>query len=142
MKVNIKRIDESLPLPKYETAGAVAFDLVTREDVSIKSFEVALIPCNTIIKVPKGYMLLVVPRSSTPRKKGLLIPHGIGIVDQDYHGEEDEIKFQALNFTKKTITVSRGERLAQGVFVPITKVEFREVKEVGKKSRGGFGSTG
>ena len=142
MKVNIKRVDTELPLPKYETEGACAFDLVARVDTVIKSFEVGLIPCNVIVEVPKGYMFVVTPRSSTPRKKGLLIPHGIGIVDQDYCGPEDEVKFQVLNFTKEEVVVKRGERLAQGTFVPVEKVDFTEVEKMTSKTRGGFGSTG
>src|SRR6266571_104417 len=98
MKVKIKRIDKSLPLPEYKTEGSVCFDLLAREAVEIKPGAVVLIPCNIIIEVPEGYMFIVVPRSSTPKKKSLLIPHGIGIVDQDYSGPEDEVRFQVLNF--------------------------------------------
>lgn len=142
MKVKIKRIDSSLPLPSYATAGSVCFDLLARNDMEIGAKEVALIPSNIIIETPSGYMFIVVPRSSTPRKKGLLIPHGIGIVDQDYSGPEDEILFQVYNFTDKTVKVEKGERLAQGCFIPVEKVEFDEVERVSEKSRGGFGSTG
>jgi dUTP pyrophosphatase len=88
-------------------------------------------------------MFIVVPRSSTPKKKGLLIPHGIGIIDQDYCGPDDEVLFQVLNFTNKIIIVEKGERLAQGCFVPVARVNFNEVKKVtSDKSRGGLGSTG
>jgi dUTP pyrophosphatase len=142
MKVLIKRIDKDLPLPKYETAGAAAFDIMAREDMSIEAGQIGLIPGNVIVKVPDGYMLVLVPRSSTPRKKGLSIPHGIGIIDMDYHGPEDELKVQVLNFTKESVLVSRGERIAQAVFVKIDKFEFEEVEQIAEKSRGGFGSTG
>lgn len=142
MKINIKRIDNTLPLPEYQTAGSVAFDLIAREDVLIKPFEVKLIPCNIIVKVPKGYMLMLASRSSTPLKKGLLIANGIGVIDQDYHGPEDEIKFQVLNFTKEDVLVKRGERLVQATFVPVQKVTFKEISKISNKSRGGFGSTG
>ena len=142
MKVLIKRIDKDLPLPKYETAGAAAFDIMAREDMSIEAGQIGLIPGNVIVRVPDGYMLVLVPRSSTPRKKGLSIPHGIGIIDMDYHGPEDELKVQVLNFTKENVLVSRGERIAQAVFVKIDKFEFEEVEQIAEKSRGGFGSTG
>ncbi|MGL5831046.1 MAG: dUTP diphosphatase [Candidatus Altimarinota bacterium] len=142
MKVLIKRIDKELPIPKYETEGAAAFDIMSREDMSIEAGQIALIPGNVIVKVPDGYMLVLVPRSSTPRKKGLSIPHGIGIIDMDYHGPEDELKVQVLNFTKEAVLVSRGERIAQAVFVKIDRFEFEEVEQIAEKSRGGFGSTG
>jgi len=86
-------------------------------------------------------MLLVTLRSSTPRRKGLLVPHGVGIIDQDYCGEGDEIMLQVYNFLDEAVTVQRGERIAQGIFVPIMQVNWNEVDEVGK-GRGGFGSTG
>lgn len=142
MKVKIKRIDPSLPLPKYETNGSVGFDFLAREDTTIESHSIGLIPSNVIIEVPKGYMLVVALRSSTPKNKGLLTPHGIGIIDHDYCGSEDEIKIQVYNFLDKSVTIKRGERIAQGVFVRIDKFGFEEVSEMGNETRGGFGSTG
>jgi dUTP pyrophosphatase len=141
MKVAIKRIDVSLPLPVYETDGSVGFDLLTRAETLIKPREVGLIPTNVIVKVPKGYMLLVAARSSTPRKKGLLIPHGIGIIDHDYCGPNDEILVQVYNFTEKDVVIQRGEKIAQGVLVKIGKASWREKGTLKKTSRGGFGST-
>ena len=142
MKVQIKRIDKTLPLPKYETDGSVAVDLVSRTDVEIEPGKVGLVPTNIIITTPKDYMFVVVPRSSTPRKKGLLIPHGIGIIDQDFAGPQDEVCLQVLNFSDTTVHIERGERLGQGVFVKIAKVTWREINNVKTKTRGGFGSTG
>ncbi len=141
MKVAIKRIDVSLPLPVYETNGSVGFDLLTRAETLIKPREIGLIPTNVIVKVPKGYMLLVAARSSTPRKKGLLIPHGIGIIDHDYCGPNDEVLVQVYNFTEKDVVIQRGEKIAQGVLVKIGKASWREKGILKKTSRGGFGST-
>lgn len=142
MKVKIKRIDTTLELPEFKTKGSIGFDLVARENVTISAGEVKLIPLNVVIKTPAGYGLFLLPRSSTPMKKGLLIPNGVGVIDQDYSGNEDELKLQALNFTKQTVKVERGERIAQAVFVKIERPEFIEVKSMTDKSRGGFGSTG
>lgn len=141
MKVKIKRIDGSLPLPAYATDGSVAFDLFSRQDTKINPGEIALVPANVIIETPKGYALVLALRSSTPRKKGLLKPHGVGIIDQDYCGEGDELKIQVYNFTDKPVVVERGERIAQGMFVKIEKNEWEETDKMGK-TRGGFGSTG
>ena len=141
LEVTIKRIDISLPLPTYATAGSVAFDLLCREDTRIAPRTLGRIPANVIVQTPPGYMLLVTLRSSTPRRKGLLVPHGVGIIDQDYCGEGDEIMLQVYNFLDEAVTVQRGERIAQGMFVPIMQVNWNEVDEVGK-GRGGFGSTG
>lgn len=142
MKVKIKRIDKKLPLPIYETSGSVGFDLVARETTLIDPKSIELIPGNVIIEVPNGYALILASRSSTPKRHGLTKPHGIGVIDQDYCGPEDEVKIQMMNFTNKSVTIERGTKIAQGLFVKVDQLEFEEVNEIKKESRGGFGSTG
>ena len=142
MKVRIKRIDKELPLPMYETDGSVAFDIVCRVDTVIGPKSIVRVPGNVIVEVPEGYALVVASRSSTPVKKSLWKPHGIGIVDQDYCGESDEIMMLMYNFSDEPVTVKRGERISQGMFVKVDKAEWVEVEEMKKDSRGGFGSTG
>jgi dUTP pyrophosphatase len=142
MQVTIKRIDSSLPLPEYQTPGSVAFDLYSRLDMEIKAKEVALIPTNLIIQTPPDYMLVVVTRSSTPKKLGLSVPHGIGIIDQDFCGPNDEVNLQVFNFTDSMVKITRGQRIGQATFVKIDKAEWQEVEQITEKSRGGFGSTG
>ena len=117
MKVRIKRIDKSLPLPVYETGGSVGFVFLAREDTTVKPGSIELIPANVIVEVPNGYSLVVASRSSTPRKHGLTKPHGIGIIDQDYCGDKDEVKIQMMNFTKKPVKICKGTKIAQGLFV-------------------------
>lgn len=141
IKINIKRIDKTLPLPKYETAGSVGFDLICRESASIAPHSIVLIPANVIVETPLGYMLMVCLRSSTPRKLGLMMPQGVGIVDNDYCGEEDELKIQVYNFTEEVVNVERGSRIAQAIFVRVGTVEWNEVEQMTATSRGGFGST-
>lgn len=142
MQVKIKRIDQALPLPVYKTAGSVGFDLITRETTVVQPGEVARIPSNVVVQTPPGYMLLLTMRSSTPIKKpGLIKPHAIGIVDQDYCGPTDEIRFQVKNVGDVPITVERGEQIGQGIFVRVEQAEFEEIAEVVGASRGGFGST-
>lgn len=142
LPVSIQRVDTSLSLPKYESAGAVGFDLITRETTVIEPGKIALVPGNVIVKVPEGYALLIIPRSSLPRKKALVCPHSIGVIDGDYHGEKDEILVQVQNVSSAPVTVERGERIAQGIFVKVEKAVWEEVDAHGKETRGGFGSTG
>ena len=142
MMIKIKRIDKDLPLPQYETAGSVGFDIIARETVSVEPDMIELIPGNIIVEVPEGYMLIVASRSSTPRKHGITPPHGFGIIDHDYCGPNDEIKIQVYNFSGKPVTIERGTKIAQGVFVKIDKFGWEEVEEIKSESRGGFGSTG
>ena len=141
MKIKIKRVDKSLPLPKYETDGSVGFDLLCRESAEIAPQEIVLIPANVIVETPPGYMLMVCLRSSTPRKFGLMMAQGVGIVDNDYCGEEDELKIQVYNFTDEPVTIERGSRIAQAIFVRVDTIEWNEVDQMTAPSRGGFGST-
>lgn len=136
----MQRIDRSLPLPAYETAGAVAFDFVTRATTVIQPKTLGLVPGNVVIETPPGYALLIAPRSSLPRKKTLMFPHSIGIIDQDYCGPGDEIMIQVYNFGEEAVTVERGERIAQGIFVKCEQATWVEASPQ-TKTRGGFGST-
>ncbi len=143
MNIRIKRIDSSLPLPEYQTEGSVAFDLYAREKTVVQPWSPTIIPANIIVEVPEGYFLMLASRSSTPIKKNLMVANSIGVIDQDYHGDKDEIGIQVLNFSKENVTVEKGERIAQALLVKIAKVEtFVEVKSIKETSRGGFGSTG
>lgn len=142
MQVNVRRIDASLPLPQYQSAGAVGFDIVTRQTTVIEPGAIGLVPGNIVVKVPEGHVLLIIPRSSLPRKKGLVCPHSVGVIDCDYHGPEDEILVQVQNITPAPVTVERGERIAQGLFVRVDRADWNEVGDHGAETRGGFGSTG
>jgi dUTP pyrophosphatase len=142
MNVKIKRIDTSLPLPEYHTSGAVAFDLYSREDMVVQAKSIALIPANFIIEVPTGYALILTARSSLAKKKGLMLANGVGTIDNDYCGPEDEIKISVYNFTDSDMAITKGERLAQGLFMKIDQGQWEEVSEMEGTSRGGFGTTG
>jgi dUTP pyrophosphatase len=143
MQVAITRIDPTLPLPAYQTSGAAAFDIYSRIDITIPPHTLAKIPTNLIIATPPDHMLVVAARSSTPGRKGLLVPHGIGIIDSDFRGPNDELLFQVYNFTENSVILERGERIGQGIFVPISRAEFVEhTVTTSDTSRGGFGSTG
>lgn len=140
MKVNIKRIEKNLPLPEYQTSGAVAFDLYSRIDSIIKPKSLERLPTNIIIEIPEGYMLEIKDRSSTLKRKGLLVT--TGYIDNDFHGEEDEILLQVYNLTDNDVKIEKGERLGQGVFVKVEKAQWEEVNKMKEIARGGFGSTG
>lgn len=141
LNVRIARVDPSLPLPAYETPGAVGFDLLARVETTVPPGAVARIPANIIVETPPGYMLLVAARSSLPGRKGLSVPHGIGVIDQDYCGASDEILVQVYNFTDALVTVVRGDKIAQGVFVRVDQARWDEADFAARPSRGGFGST-
>jgi dUTP pyrophosphatase len=140
--VRIKTINGA-QAPKYETTGACGFDIAANEDTTIAAKSVGLIKTGLIVQVPKGYALLVGSRSSTAKKFGLLTPHGFGLLDQDYHGDTDELLLQFYNFTDEPVTIERGVRVGQGFFTRVDQASFEVVTtSLKKESRGGFGSTG
>lgn len=141
MRVKITRVDKSLPLPEYHTKGSVGCDLYSRVDIKIKPKEVVNVPTNFIIQTPKGYMFLLASRSSTGPRKGLTMVNGVGIGDWDFSGPEDEYCVSFYNFSGKTVRIEKGERIAQGIFIKVSRAKWVESKP-SKKSRGGFGSTG
>ena len=139
--IKIKRIDKSLPLPEYKTQGAAGFDVYARETITIKPREIAYIPLNIVLEIPKDTWVLLANRSST-HKLGITSVNGIGIGDSDFCGENDEYHFAALNITDKEVKIERGTRIAQMVLVNYKQVEFEEVDSFTKESRGGFGTSG
>ena len=142
MKVRIKRLGADVVLPKYESAAAAGFDLAASIDVEVPPGEVRLVPTGLVIEVPPEMFLGIFARSSTPLRRGLMVANGVGVVDPDYCGPADEVKIAVVNFTAAPVTVRAGDRLAQGILLPATRVAWEEVAEVRAASRGGFGSTG
>ena len=140
--VSIRRLDASVPLPEYQTAGAAGFDLAASDDVNVPPHAIALIPTGLVIRVPEGHFLGIFARSSTPLKRGLMVANGVGVIDADYCGPDDEIKIQLLNITDAPVQIARGDRLAQGIVLPCPAIEWDEVSEMTVPTRGGFGSTG
>ena len=143
LPVRIRRLDSTVPLPAYQTPGAAGFDLAANADVTIPAGTIALVPTGLVIQVPQGHFLGIFARSSTPLKKGLMVANGVGVIDQDYCGPADEVKIQVLNFTAAPVQVSKGDRLAQGLFLPVARAEWQETEgDLRDGSRGGFGATG
>ncbi len=142
MRLKIKRLQSAVGLPVPATGGAAGFDLAAAADIEIPPRSIRLVGTGLVIGVPTGHFLGIFARSSTPLKKGLMVANGVGIIDSDYCGPADEIKIQVLNITDAPVKVTRGDRLAQGIILPAPRVEWEEVQEIARPSRGGFGSTG
>src|SRR5688500_2945229 len=141
INARIHRVKD-VPLPAYESAGAAGFDLAAAEDITVAPGEVKLVPTGLVIEVPAGMFLGIFARSSTPLKRGLMVANGVGVVDPDYCGPTDEVKVAIMNFTDAAVTVRRGDRLAQGIFLTAPRVMWDEADQLRDQSRGGFGATG
>ncbi len=142
VNVRIRRLRDDVALPEYSTPGAAAFDLAAASDVTIEAGSVALVPTGLVIEVPAGMFLGIFARSSTPLKRGLMVANGVGVVDSDYCGPDDEVKVAVVNFTNKEVRVSAGDRIAQGMLLAAPRVTWQEAAELAPESRGGFGATG
>lgn len=141
MKVRIRRIDASLPLPQYHSDGAAALDCSVRVTTTIEARQIGYVPLNIALKPPKDHFVLLVARSSL-HKKGIHLANGVGIMDEDFSGNNDEYKAVVHNFTDQSVTIERGDRIVQIAFLPYTKIEWEEVDDLGVPDRGGFGTTG
>ncbi|MBU0546297.1 dUTP diphosphatase [Patescibacteria group bacterium] len=143
MKLKIKRIDHTLPLPEYKTQGAVAFDLYAREKAIISAHGWYRVPSNFIMEIPEGHALVISARSSLAKHfPGLFLANGIGLIDCDYRGPNDEIAVSLYNFSDTEHTIEKGTRLAQAFVVKTDRCEIEEIQEITSNDRGGFGSTG
>ena len=142
MRLKITRLDPTLPLPGYGSSEAAGFDLAASHDIVVQPGQIALVRTGLIIEVPVGHFLGIFSRSSTPLKRGLMVANGVGVLDPDYCGPNDEVKIQVLNISGAEVQVKRGDRLAQGIVLPAPRVSWQEVPELREVTRGGFGATG
>lgn len=142
MRLKIRRLDATIPLPAYGTTESAGFDLAAAHDLVIAPRQIALVRTGLVIEVPSGYFLGIFARSSTPLKRGLVVANGVGVIDPDYSGPHDEVMIQVLNITASDVQIRRGDRLAQGIILPAPRVTWDEVSELREQTRGGFGATG
>lgn len=142
MKAKITRLDPEVSLPKYQTQESAAFDIAVNESSVISAGESKLLKTGLIIESPEGYFLMLAARSSLLRKKSLKLGNGIGVIDRDYSGPQDEICLLLHNVSDQPVEVLKGERLAQGIFLKVDQVIWEETENIRFQDRGGLGSTG
>lgn len=141
MNVNIRRLSPDVPLPEYKTGGACAFDIAVLDGGVLQPNERALFRTGLVVQVPAQHVLVLASRSSNA-KKGIQLSNGIGVIDGDYCGPNDELHLALHNIGNEPYTITPGERLAQGLFLPVTIASFHEPESWVGDDRGGFGTTG
>lgn len=127
-------------LPHRKYRGDAGADLVTSEEVTVPPGEFRDVPTGLRLGLPNGYWARIVGRSSTLRKRGLLVAEGV--IDQGYTGP---IYSGVWNLTDAPITIHVGERVAQLILhaiVPAIYVETNEVVSSDGRGHNGFGSSG
>lgn len=127
--------------PAHATSGAAGADLVSAEDITIAPGEIHAVATGLALAIPQGFEGQVRPRSGLALKYGVTVLNAPGTIDSDYRGE---VKVILVNHGKKAFVVSRGDRIAQLVIAPVTRISFQPVAELDETQRGtaGFGSTG
>ena len=141
LPVRFKRLSPDVILPEYKTLGACAFDIPVSEGGVLQPDERRSFPTGLVVCVPAGHVLLLFPRSSNA-KKGIQLANSVGVIDQDYCGPTDQLHAFLYNIGSEPYTVEKGERLMQGLIVPIARAVFEEAVELEAPNRGGFGTTG
>jgi len=142
MKIEVKRLDKTLPLPDYQHYGEDAgMDLLSAENTILKAGEYKLIRTGLKIAIPVGYGGFVYPRSGLALKHGITVLNADGVIDPGYRGEVGVI---LINHSKKDFTIKKGDRIAQLIIHKTYPIQWEEVEELSESQRGagGFGHTG
>lgn len=138
MKLKVKRLVPEAKLPVYATPGSACFDLAATYDASFNKTMNFL--TGLAFEVPAGHVMLIFSRSGHGFNNNVRLANCTGVIDSDYRGEV------AVKLTSDghPFSVSKGDRIAQAMILPIEQVQFEEVSELSESERGfgGFGSTG
>ena len=138
-------VNKGINLPVRKTKHSAAYDIEAAEKIVLPSFKQGMKP--TLIPTGlKAYMqsdevLLIVPRSSGPKKQGISFPHNVGVIDSDYYNNSDNeghIFVQCINLKDEDVVIKKGEAVAQAIFQKYLTVDDDNAE--GERT-GGFGST-
>lgn len=142
-RVRFRRLPSSrdLPLPERATPHAAGYDVRAAEEAVLAPGEIRLVPTGLVMELPEGLECQVRPRSGLALKHGITLPNSPGTIDPDYRGE---LRVIVQNLGSETVTLARGERIAQLVFARFESPDVEEVDALSETGRGagGFGSTG
>ena len=132
---------EEIPLPRRATAGSAGYDFVAPVETVVPPNGSALIPTGIRAEMEPGWVLVLFPRSSLGFKTGIRLSNTAGIIDSDYAFAKNEghIMVKLRNPLDEPVTIGRGERFCQGVFLPYGTAEEEDDFV---EREGGFGSTG
>lgn len=116
-------------------------DLRTAEDIYLEPGEYKLIPLGVAMALPPNYEALLIPRSSTFKKYGVIQTNSIGLIDETYCGDNDEWLFPV--YATRSVVIPKNTRICQfRILKHQPTVAFAEVEHLSDTDRGGFGSTG
>ena len=143
VKVLIKKLDPSVEIPTYKTAGASGLDLMAfiKQPIKLAPKNSCLVPTGLSVAFSDEYEIQIRPRSGLAAKNNISVLNTPGTIDSDYRGE---IKIILFNHGAKEFIINNKDRVAQMILMPVNKMNFEEVQELPDtiRGKGGFGSTG
>lgn len=137
--IRIKYHGDTSPIERIAVGDWI--DLRAAETVELKAGEWRPISLGISMQLPEGYEAHILPRSSTFKRWGVILPNAMGIIDESYCGDNDIWHFGAL--AMRDTVIEKGDRICQfRIMEKMPPVRFEEVTVLGNRDRGGFGSTG
>lgn len=121
--------------------GGDWIDLRTAVDVEMNAGDFQIIPLGVAMKLPENCEALIVPRSSTFKRYGLIMTNSVGVIDESYCGNNDEWGFPV--YATRACYIPKNTRICQfRIIEHQPMIQFKVVENLAGKDRGGFGSTG
>ena len=144
LKIMAPEFIQEFGLPEYSTEGSAGLDLRACLDsaLTLEPGQTQLIPTGIAIHIKDpSFAAVILPRSGMGHKHGIVLGNLVGLIDADYQGQ---LFVSCWNRSETPYSMSRGERLAQLVVVPVVQVAFNQVEsfEDTERGEGGFGHTG
>lgn len=146
VNVKVKKLDERAVIPTYAHDGDMGMDITAIDYEYDKYLDCFIYHTGLAFAIPKGYGMLIFPRSSN-RKTDHYFPNSVGVIDSGYRGEvlvcfKNRDMRAMLRSANPPYQV--GDRIAQLVVIPYPKTVFIETDVLDETERGtgGHGSTG
>lgn len=138
--VEIKYFDKNMPKLE-QVCGGDWIDLRVRNEEHLKKGEYKELQLGIAMKLPYKCEALVIPRSSTFKKWGIIQTNSVGLIDNTYCGDNDEWKLPVI--ATREIIIPQYTRIAQfRISENQPLIFFNRVDKLGSTDRNGFGSTG
>jgi dUTP pyrophosphatase len=141
VRVAVRRLDPALPLPAYAREDDAGLDLHAAETLTLAPGARGAVGTGLAVAIPAGHAGLVLPRSGLALTSGITVLNTPGLIDAGYRGE---LKVLLVNHDARSVTICRGDRIAQLVIQRVERADLVEVDALPPSERGagGFGSTG
>lgn len=140
LTIKVKYHTDIDPLQQIEIGDAI--DVRAAEDVDLKFMQSTIIPLGFSCQLPKGYFALLLPRSSTFKRWGIIQTNSLGVIDFMYRGNNDVWGMPVVAL-RNDVHIKKNERIGQFIILPkMPTVQFETVDDLENEDRGGFGSSG